>query len=1004
MKACDFCIKLLACEAAMISTRPSGAMASYKAGQKLHGYTLERVEDVPELSAKAYFLIHDKTKAQHMHLWREDNNNFFCIFFRTIPSDNTGVAHVLEHLTTMGSLNYPCREIFMKMTSRSLSTYMNAYTGPDYTGYPFSTTNPKDMENLSRVYLDFVFNPTLEEINFRQEAWRLEHAEITDKESPLKFKGVVLNEMKGVYVTVLRSVLPDTVYQYHFGGDPLDIPRLSHEEMKKFYQKFYHPSNSRFFTYGDLPLENHLKLIDEMILSKSDHNPQVKTISKVLEQKVWESPKEIVTKCRPDPMAPFPDKQTTASLCYLLCDIDNIYESFVLSIIGKLLTTGQNAPFYESLIRSNLGMDYAPGTEFWDFTKQTVFSVGLQGIHANDCQKVKEIILQTFEKVAEEGFPQERIDALLHSIELSLKHQPGGFGLHLLMAIQGTWNHDGDPIAVLRINDNIERFKKELSDNPNFLKEKVRKYFIENTHNLFFIMTASEDYLTEYTAKENALLSEKTDKLTPEEKEKIYQQGIELMDYVDDNMDASCLPCLDVNGDISRKMITTNLNHSQIASIPVQISPQPTNTVVYFRSLIHLPESELPIDLKPYWPIFCELITELGAGSRDHKQMDQEIKMRTGGLEARSHLCESIDNLDEYQTGILLYSHCLERNLEAMLHLWSDILNHLRYDEDEHLTQIIKRMASERSEKLSQSGHTFVMVRAASTLKGSGAFNEICSGLSHIVFLKKLAEKNDINDLREKLITLGKLVFHKELMKISVNIEPSAIDNSLTHFEHFLNQLPSGGSPGLDKPSASIKYPIEKDFKKEHFVFPFNTNFVAKSILTVPYDHPDHAKLRIMAALLTSKYVQEEIREKGGAYGAGMSINQGGILSYFSYRDPNVVRTVKVFDGSLAWINSSDSFNQQSLNEAKLSVFKVVDKPITPGSQGTRQFLDGISDEIFHNYRLRLLDVTLDDVKKVAHKYLGAEVPHRYAVVGPKNDELSEDNGWKVIIDSDSIL
>nr|AYV89113.1 presequence protease, mitochondrial isoform X1 [Tetranychus truncatus] len=817
-------------------------------------------------------------------------------------------------------------------------------------------------------------------------------------------KGVHSNNSTVYYLAVLRAVLPDTVYQYHFGGDPLDIPRLSHEEMKKFYYKFYHPSNARFFTYGDLPLENHLKLIDEMILSKLDHNPQVKMISKVLDQKAWESPKEIVTKCRPDPMAPFPDKQTAASLCYLLCDIDNIYESFVLSIIGKLLTTGQNAPFYESLIRSNLGMDYAAGTEFWDFTKQTFFSVGLQGIHANDCQKVKEIILKTFEKVAEEGFPQERIDALLHSIELSLKHQPGGFGLHLLMAIQGTWNHDGDPIGVLRINDNIERFKKELSENPNFLKEKVRKYFIENTHNLYFIMTASEDYLTEYTAKENALLSEKTDNLTPEEKEKIYQQGIELRDYVDNNMDASCLPCLDVNGDISRKMVTTNLNHSQISSIPVQISPQPTNTVVYFRSFIHLAESDLPKDLKPYWPIFCELITKLGAGSRDHKQMDQEIKMRTGGLVARSHLRENIANLDEYQTGVLFYSHCLERNLEFMLNLWSDIMNHLRYDEDEHLSQIIKMMASEGTENLAHGGHSFAMIRAASTLKSSGAFRETCSGLSHIVFLKKLAEKNDINDLREKLITLGKLVFRKESMKIAINAEPSTIDNSLTHFEHFLNQLPSGGSPGINKPGESIKYPIEKDFKKEHFVFPFNTNFVAKSILTVPYDHPDHAKLRIMAALLTSKYVREEIREKGGAYGAGASINQGGILSYYSYRDPNVVRTVKVFDESLAWINSSDSFNQQSLDEAKLSVFQSVDKPITPGSQGTRQFLDGISDEVFHKYRLRLLDVTLDDVKKVAHQYLGAEVPHRYAVVGPKNDELSEDNGWKVIIDSDSIL
>ncbi|XP_074602577.1 presequence protease, mitochondrial [Brevipalpus obovatus] len=980
----------------------SRAISDYEIGQNIHGYILKRVEDIPELLAKAYFLVHQKTQAQHLHVWKEDTNNLVSVAFRTTPDNDTGVPHVLEHLVTMGSENFQCREIFMKMLSRSLATFMNAFTGPDYTCYPFSSTNEKDIENLSRVYLDFAFNPTLKEIDFKQEAWRLENENINDEKSPLKLTGVVLNEMKGVYSntqslyfrSILKSLFPDNVYRYDFGGDPLCIPKLTHDGMKQFYAKYYHPSNSRFFTYGNIPFEKHLNLINSLILSKYEHDPSVVKLSEVQTHNRWTSPVTKAIECRPDPLSPFPDKQTTAAVCFMLTNITDTYESFVLSFISSLLTSGQNAEFYTSLIESDIGMDFSPGTGFWDFIKQSVFTVGLQGIHEKDVSKVQNIILDTLKKVADEGFPQERIDALLHSIELALRHQSSNFGLQLLHILQAPWNHGGDPIELLQINERLDRFQSDLKSDPKFLQKKVKQYFLENTHNLCLIMKASDGYVERKSREEKELLMEKTKDLTVSDREQIFKLGQVLREYVDRESDTSCLPCIDVDTDISRKMSKTNLVHHELGKISVQVSPQPTNKVIYFRALMPFPERTVPTELKPYWSIFSSIITKLGAGSRNSKEMDQEISMKTGGLGARSHLRESLTNLDDYNTSLFIHSHSLERNFEPMMNLWLDILNSLRYDEEEHISQLIKMMASDESASLSQSGHSYAMLRAASSLKSSSAFREMNGGLSHVIFLKKLAETNDISSLRQKLIELSKFVFTNNDMKLAINAEPSIMNDSLNHLESFVQKLPNGESSSQSK--GSIFSPIDSS-SKDHFVFPFNANYVAKSVLCVPMNHPDHPKLRVLTSLLVTKYIRNEIREKGGAYGGGVSINAGGIMSFYSYRDPNVQRTVDVFNSSLDWFLKNDTINKQDLKEAKLSVFQSLDKPIAPGNQGTRQFLDNVSDENFHEYRLKILDTTLEDLSAVAQTYLGTNIPQKVVSIGPDNDSLKSSDGWNKI-------
>ncbi|XP_063048469.1 presequence protease, mitochondrial-like, partial [Engraulis encrasicolus] len=469
------------CRSSSLSSAPERAL-QYSIGQKIHGFTVTEVTSVPDLFLTAVKLEHDATGAKYLHAARDDANNLFSVQLRTTPMDSTGVPHILEHTVLCGSERFPCRDPFFKMLNRSLSTFMNAFTASDYTMYPFSTQNPKDFQNLLSVYLDAVFFPCLREQDFWQEGWRLENADTQDPSSPLVFKGVVFNEMKGafsnneqLYAQHLQNLLlPDHTYAHVSGGEPLAITDLTWQQLKEFHQTHYHPSNARFFTYGDLPLEQHLQQIEEEALSRFQ---KTEPDTAVPAQSPWNTPREASVCCGPDAMAPDPAKQHTLTVSYLLGDITDMFESFVLNLLSSLMVTGPNSPFYRTLVEPGIGSDFSSLVGYDGSTRNASFSVGLQGISVDDADRVKRIIDETVDDIIVKGFEEERIEALLHRIEIQMKHQSSSFGLALASYIASSWNHDGDPVELLRISQNVERFRQEVSNNPAFLQDKVRHYF-----------------------------------------------------------------------------------------------------------------------------------------------------------------------------------------------------------------------------------------------------------------------------------------------------------------------------------------------------------------------------------------------------------------------------------------------------------------------------------------------------------------------------------------------
>lgn len=953
-----------------------------KVGDIVHGYKLERVEFIKELNIKPHFLKHQSSGAEHLHIQKDgDTNNVFAVSLRTTPKNSRGVAHILEHLALCGSKKYAVRDPFFKMLTRSLATFMNAMTGPDFTVYPFSTQNSKDYENLLRVYLDAVFFPRLRPVDFRQEGWRLEHEDPMKRDTPIVLKGVVYNEMKGAFSSsssvyyrgLLNHLLPDTTYKHESGGDPTQIPKLTHEELKKFHQLHYHPSNAKFLTYGDIPLESHLRLIDELALSKFHENSQAREQSLVEEQPIWTAPNKVELTCPPDPLTATPDKQTATSVSYLLpTKLTNYDEMFALQILSTLLIDGPNAPLYKSLLESGIGSDFSPSTGLSNYTKQPYFSVGLQNIHQDDVEKVHKIINDTLVKTAQTGFDNERVEAILHNIELGLKHIRGNFGLRLAMSVEAAWNHDGDVIEYFKVNKYMQKFRNDLKSDKNYWKDLIEKHFLNNKHQLILNMTPDQLFEEKRKDAEKALLEDKISRLSDIDKQTVLYEGMELKKIQESKDDPSVLPCLNPANDISRDLsYRTELKFDKHNGVNIQLCEQPTNEVVYFRAITNVGDKVRELGLLDYLPLFCDVATKLGAGKYNRQQLAQRVQLYTGGLGVSMMLNPSLVNFDEFKSEVAIGSHCLKKNVANMFELWSNVFKQIHFKENnDYLAQLIKQSAAELSESIPHSGQLYAMKKASADLSVISTLDERLSGLTFVARMKDIASGEKIDDVIDKLQMIAYIAFNPSNLRCALNAEPDAIPAVNDELKKFIESSQEVyNSKSIDLVKFQDVQGHERT-KVEDMKFPFATHYVAKALVTVPRMHKDFAKLVIMSKLISSRYLLPEVREKGGAYGAGARVSNSGILNFFSYRDPNTSKTMETFDRSSEWLIQGEEYNERDVEESKLGVFQDVDRPVEPGRMGVNYFTIGESDEMREDFRRRLLDVSSDDIKAVAKKYL----------------------------------
>lgn len=954
------------------------------------------------MNLEAIRLTHSSTGARYLHLRRDDSNNVFSINFRTIPRDSTGLPHVLEHTVLCGSERYPCRDPFFKMLRRSLATFMNAMTGPDYTLYPFSTQNPKDYRNLQSVYLDTVFRPSLRKLDFRQEGWRLEHTDVNDKNSPIIFKGVVFNEMKGVFnenqaifaEKLLNTILPSHTYAHCSGGDPLVIPEMSHEALVNFHAKHYHPSNARFYSYGNFPLEQHLEFVDDRYLRETKATDTSATI--VPPEVRWKTPRRCHVDCRPDPMAADPSRQSSIAIGQLCSDIKDVEKTFELYVLSQLLLKGPNSAFYKSLVESGLGTGFGSFTGFEPQIRDTLFVVSLQGVRSEDLAKIESTYDETVRRIVEEGFSKDHVDAVLHSIELSVKHQTSNFGLNLLFNLTPLWNHDGDILRSMRINNSVKRLTANLEADPTYLNGLVKTYLLDNTHRLTLTMSPEETYDSRRTAAEEKLLKRKLERLSADELAQVYEDGQSLLaDQTKEEPEV--LPTLRIE-DLKPDVERYETRDTVTSGVPVQLSVQPTNGIAYYRGI--LSTNDLPADLKKLLPIFNSVIAKMGTAKNDYRSFDRLCELKTGGLSFSNHVSETKDSVDRYEEGILFQSYCLDKNAGDMWKLWEELFCHAKLDDVKRFENLVKEIAGDLVNGIADSGHVYAMSSAKSLVSASSKLKESLSGLEYVGRMKNIAQSKDFAGLLTKIREIRERILHKGRLRSAINLSPDNHDAIVEGMSEFYGAL--RGNPGGSRLiTEGEKIAGEREESAVHHVMPWSVNYCSKAVQTVPYTNPEFAVLRILAKLVTNLYLFPELREKGGAYGAGANLSTEGVFTFYSYRDPSSTRTLDVFDGTYEFLQGY-TFPRKDIDEAKLGVFQQIDAPVPPGNRGMGKFSHGITDDDVQQQRLRLRAVTREQMLEVAEKYLkpgktGVRIGR--ALLGPANDGLKarSSEGWDIL-------
>ena len=890
------------------------------------------------------------------------------------------------------------------MLPRSLSNFMNAWTFPDHTAYPFATTNAQDFQNLMSVYLDATLNPLLKENDFTQEGWRIgpENPLAADTDDPsakkLVFKGVVYNEMKGQ--TSDASYLFYARFQDHLfpainnsGGDPQKITDLTWEQLRKFHADHYHPSNAKILTYGDMPLADHLREVNAR-LSSFD---KIKVDQEVKAPIELNSPKDVTVPGPLDPLVP-QDKQYKTSVTWLMGDTADSVENFALGVLSSLLMNGYGSPLYRNLIESGLGADFSANTGYDSAGRRGVFSIGLDAVKAEDVPKVREAIIKTFHESRQNGFDKIKVNGILHQLELSLKHKTANFGMGIMQRLKPSWFNGIDPMDALAWQETVDAFQKKYAEG-DYLESLIEKYLLtENT--LTFTMKPSETYSQELVEEESQRLAQKiaetTSKFSSEEEAQKYleKRELELLEVQEKarNEDLSCLPTVHVK-DIPREKERKPLRHTNIGHVKVQWREAPTNGLTYFRAVHRL--ENLPDELRELIPLFTDALMRLGTKTKTMEQLEELIKLKTGGISIGYHSNQSPLSLDSYEEGIAFSGYAFDRNIPDMYELLRTILQETDFESPEaekKIRELLQASSSGAVNNIASSGHSYAMRYAEAGITSVGRLAEQTGGLTQVKLTTRLASLESLSDVIQKLQAIQSFVIaNSPNFRVALNCGPESATPNQDALANFLNSLPS--SVSVPTTPQENTYPRNA---KSFFPLPYQVYYSARAVRTVPYTDAASAPLEILAKLLTFKSLHPEIREKGGAYGGGAyARGLGGVFGMYSYRDPNPQNSMKVMGEAGAWARDR-TWSAQDLEEAKLSAFQGYDAPQSVSREGMRLFLSGVTDDMLQTRRERVLDVTAEQVQRAADAFLVQRAGDaNLAILGEKKEWACAQNGWE---------
>ncbi len=958
-----------------------------------HGFDLIAIRGIQEYKSKVDLLRHEKTGAELLSIQNDDENKFFGITFRTPPSDPTGVAHILEHAVLAGSEKYPLKEPFVELVKGSLASFVNALTFEDKTAYPVASQNLQDFYNLIDVYIDAVFHPLLYERIFEQEGW---HYELEDLEQPLRYKGVVFNEMKGAMANpdtvlqkeILKSLFPDTPYAHESGGIPEAIPDLTYAQFKAFFDTNYHPSNARIFFYGDDPPEERLRLMNEYLkdYDAAAENPAIPL------QKAFMKPSSFTI-----PYIVSEGDESAKSLItvnWMLPENNDAELAVASTLLAHVLMGTPASPLRRALIESGLGEDViGSGYDYGLFTslRQLFFTCGLRGVQTEDVDRVEELILATLAIITDDGLEKAMVEATVNTIEFELRENNyGSFprGLILMVRALSTWLHNGDPFAPLDFAPPLDAVKRRLAAGEPIFETMIRQHMLGNPHRTTVHLIPEPELQARQDEVEKKRLEKVRSSFSKGELQGIIESTKKLKEFQEAPNKPETLALLPTlkHSDLESEERRIPLAESELSGVRVLYHDLPTYGITYLDLGFNL--HALPPELIPYIPLLGRAFTEMGTEKEDYIQLTQHIGRTTGGIEAETYT-SMMPNKDEAAAWLFLRGKATAERTSDLLSIFQDILGGVCLDNQERFRQIVLEEKAQLEAELAELGHQVVYRRLQSGLHLAGWADEQMNGLEYLFHIRELAEQIDNNwpDVLQTLETIWRSLIHRKSMICNVTMDGEQWRTVKPALEAFLTAMPT-------REIALHKWAPSLSIDNEGLTIPVKVNYVGKATDIYRLGHKLHGSYPVVAGYLKTTWLWDMVRLQGGAYGAFSILdNLSGVFAYLSYRDPNLLKTLSNFDESGDFLRKLQ-LSDQELTKSIIGAIGRRDQYMLPDAKGftsLKRTLSGVTDEYRQRIRDEVLATNASDFASFAEILDSVARAGRVVVLGSE-DAIKETN------------
>ncbi|MFH4158370.1 insulinase family protein [Acinetobacter bereziniae] len=965
--------------------------------QTVHpAFQLVRQHHVEALDILVSEYKHKVTGAMHYHLATDHDENVFLVAFRTQPMDSKGEAHILEHTALCGSEKFPVRDPFFLMIRRSLNTFMNAFTAADWTAYPFATQNKKDFQNLLEVYMDAAFAANLNPLDFAQEGIRIE----LEDGQPV-YKGVVFNEMKGamsspsdqLYHQLAHHLFPKTTYHYNSGGDPKDIPDLSYDELVTFYKSHYHPSNAIFMTFGDQSAYHLQEQFEKLALSKFTKG---ETIYSKEEQRLT-APIEVQETYAVD-AEDLKDK-TYHILSWLLPKTSDVKLRLGMRLVEGILLENSASPLRHYLETCGYAQSTGPIMGVDDSNYEMTFYCGVQGSNPEHAEAFRQGVLNILQDVASKPIDKDMVDAILHQIELHQREISGDgtpYGLTLILNGLGSAIHHNDPIHAWDVDTVIAEVKEELKD-PMWLSNLIQVHLLDNPHRVQMTLVPDANKSALEAQEEKARLAKIGAALTDADKAEIIAQTEALKVRQETPDDLDLLPKVGLE-DIPAELPIVQGQLREIIcngiDTPLNLYHAGTNGIYYQQVLIQIPDQ---IVKSPYFNLLSVLIGEVGAGEYDYLQLQQLQTAVSGGLGMGASLRSKTDDKGQISAWLTLTTKSLTDRFDA-IGLLKLAFEQLRFDEKDRIIELLQQRKTRWASRLSGSGHSYAMQIASRQMSALAKRDYDNTGLGALNWLGDLVAKIENDEVAYD-------EFIEELKSIQRGLMLAPKQFLLVCEEHHSERLVEEVQIVWDKLSVDqapvylSKVEQDDSHADQAWLIQANVQFCASAYQAVEVSHPDAAPLMVLAGYLRNGFLHSAIREKGGAYGGGASYDGNACaFRFYSYRDPRLAETFQDFEASLDWLLNKEQHAYQ-LEEAILGLVSSMDKPGSPAGEAITAcyaLLHGRTPAFRKQLRERLLNVTIDDLKRVTQTYLVEQKPVKAVVAPVAKKELLEQLGFEI--------